>query len=152
VNTASSILVRTHSPVKTNGGRTAATPPPDRQFTAATRLQFEKELLGFLHLGHPNERLSGLAEAIIPFRKISCANCPTAANSGLCGMPSAITKKLSKKDNRPWAAFTLATKRLSLPMNMFSEAYEAMRTTSSPRRPCSSRAMCSPEPTGSPQR
>jgi DNA polymerase-3 subunit alpha len=39
-------------------------------------------------------------------------------------MATAIAKKLSKKDNRPWASFTLATKRVSLPMNLFSEAYE----------------------------
>jgi DNA polymerase-3 subunit alpha len=115
----------THSPVKTNGGRTAATPPPDRQFTAATRLQFEKELLGFYISGHPMNAYAGLAEAINTVPEDQLRELPDRSEFRLCGMPSAITKKLSKKDNRPWAAFTLATKRLSLPMNMFSEAYEA---------------------------
>jgi len=115
----------THSPVKTNGGRTAATPPPDRQFTAATRLQFEKELLGFYISGHPMNAYAGLAEAINTVPEDQLRELPDRSEFRLCGMPSAITKKLSKKDNRPWAAFTLATKRLSLPMNMFSEGYEA---------------------------
>ena len=50
---------------------------------------------------------------------------PTRASFALCGVATGITKKLSRKDNRPWAAFTLATRRAALPMNMFSEAYEA---------------------------
>jgi DNA polymerase-3 subunit alpha len=43
----------------------------------------------------------------------------------LCGIASNIVKRLSKKDNRPWAAFTLATKRASIGLNMFADAYAA---------------------------
>jgi len=49
---------------------------------------------------------------------------PYQSEFRLCGIATGITKKLSRKDNRPWAAFILATKRVSLPMNMFSDAYE----------------------------
>ena len=114
-----------HAPVRTNGGRTAATPAPERLFTAATRLQFEKELLGFYISGHPMNAFAGLAEAINTVPEDQLRDLPDRSEFRVCGVASAITKKLSKKDNRPWAAFTLATKRLSLPMNMFSEAYEA---------------------------
>ena len=42
----------------------------------------------------------------------------------MCGIASGITKKLSRKDNRPWAFFNLATKRATLSVNMYSEAFE----------------------------
>jgi DNA polymerase-3 subunit alpha len=32
-------------------------------------------------------------------------------------------KKLSKKDNRPWVAFTLATRTVSVPLNLFADGY-----------------------------
>ena len=43
----------------------------------------------------------------------------------LCGIAGNIVKRLSKKDNRPWAMFTLATKKGSLGLNLFADGYEA---------------------------
>ena len=37
---------------------------------------------------------------------------PDRTEFRLCGIVSNIAKRLSKKDNRPWASFTLATKEL----------------------------------------
>jgi DNA polymerase-3 subunit alpha len=113
-----------HSPAKTNGGRTAAPPAPDRLLTPATRLLFEKELLGFYISGHPMNVFAGLADAINTVPEDQVRDIPDRGEFRLCGVATAITKKLSKKDNRPWAAFTLATRTLSLPMNLFSDAYE----------------------------
>ena len=42
----------------------------------------------------------------------------------MCGIASGITKKLSRKDNRPWAFFNLASKRATISVNMYSEAFE----------------------------
>jgi DNA polymerase-3 subunit alpha len=114
-----------HSPAKANGGKTAVAPAPERQLTPATRLQFEKELLGFYISGHPMNAFAGLAEAINTVPEDKVRDLPDRSEFRLCGVATAIAKKLSKKDNRPWAAFTLATKSVSLPMAMFSEAYEA---------------------------
>jgi DNA polymerase-3 subunit alpha len=114
-----------HSPVRTNGGKAAVTSTPDRQLTAATRLLFEKELLGFYISGHPMNAYAGLDDAINTVPEDQVRDLPDRGEFRLCGVATAITKKLSKKDNRPWAAFTLATKNVSLPMNMFSDAYEA---------------------------
>ena len=50
---------------------------------------------------------------------------PDRTEFRLCGIVGPIAKKLSKKDNRPWAAFTLATKRASVALNMFADAYAA---------------------------
>jgi DNA polymerase-3 subunit alpha len=113
-----------HAAARTNGARSPGTPAPDRQLTAATRLQFEKELLGFYISGHPMNAYAGLAEAINTVPEDQVRDLADRSEFRLCGVATAITKKLSKKDNRPWAAFTLATKRAALPMNLFSEAYE----------------------------
>ena len=113
-----------HPPARTDGGRAATPPAPDRQLTAANRLLFEKELLGFYISGHPMNAFAGLAEAINTVPEDEVRDLPDRSEFRLCGVATAITKKLSKKDNRPWAAFTLATKSVSLPMNMFSDAYE----------------------------
>ncbi len=43
----------------------------------------------------------------------------------LCGIASGITRKLSRKDNRPWAFFNLASKRASISVNMYAEAFES---------------------------
>lgn len=42
----------------------------------------------------------------------------------MCGIASGITKKLSKKDNRPWCFFNLASKRATISVNMYADAYE----------------------------
>jgi DNA polymerase-3 subunit alpha len=114
----------TDAPARSNGARSAGTPTPDRQLTVATRLQFEKELLGFYISGHPMNAYAGLAEAINTVPEDQVRDLPDRGEFRLCGVATAITKKLSKKDNRPWAAFTLATRRVSLPVSMFSDAYE----------------------------
>ena len=94
-------------------------------FSSAERLAFEKELLGFYVTGHPMSTYSGLAEAIDTFPVEELLRQADRAEFRLCGIASNLTKKLSKKDNRPWVAFTLATKEASLALNMFADAYAA---------------------------
>jgi DNA polymerase-3 subunit alpha len=93
-------------------------------FTSAERLQFEKELLGFYISGHPMNAYAGLAEAITTHTEESVLAEGDRIEFRLCGIASGITKKLSRKDNRPWAFFNLASKRASISVNMYSEAYE----------------------------
>ncbi|MBW7896819.1 MAG: DNA polymerase III subunit alpha [Opitutaceae bacterium] len=93
-------------------------------FTSAERLQFEKELLGFYVTGHPMNVYTGLAEAIDTYAVDQLIQLNDRAEFRLCGIAGNIAKRLSKKDNRPWAAFTLATKSASIALNMFADAYE----------------------------
>ena len=93
-------------------------------FSLSEQLQYEKELLGFYISGHPMNAYAGLAEALNTVPEDQLLDQPPQSEFRLCGIATGITKKLSRRDNRPWAAFTLATKRVSLPMNMFSDAYE----------------------------
>ena len=113
-----------HSPQKAAGPKSTAVPAVERRLSASTRLQFEKELLGFYISGHPMNAYAGLAEALNTVPEDQLLDLPDRSEFRLCGVATGITKKLSKKDNRPWAAFTLATKSVSLPMTMFSDAYE----------------------------
>ncbi len=97
-------------------------------FTSAERLAFEKELLGFYVSGHPMAQYAGLAAAIDTGPIDELTQLGDRAEFRLCGIASGITKKLAKKDNRPWAAFTLATLRAAAPLNMFADAYAAYGT------------------------
>ncbi|ATC66119.1 DNA polymerase III subunit alpha [Nibricoccus aquaticus] len=92
-------------------------------FTASERLQFEKELLGFYVSGHPMNAYSGLTEAIDTFHVSELLNQDDRTEFRLCGISGSIAKRLSKKDNRPWASFTLATKTASVALNMFADAF-----------------------------
>jgi DNA polymerase III subunit alpha len=65
----------------------------------------------------------GLADAIDTFGVDEILQQGDRTEFRLCGIASNLVKKLSKKDNRPWVAFTLATKKASLPLNMFADAY-----------------------------
>jgi DNA polymerase-3 subunit alpha len=94
-------------------------------FAPAERLAFEKELLGFYVSGHPLNAYAGLAEAVDTFTVHELLRQTDRVEFRLCGIAGGIAKKLSKKDNRPWAAFTLATRAATLPLNMFADAYAA---------------------------
>ncbi len=98
-------------------------------FSAPERLAFEKELLGFYVSGHPMNAYAGLAEAIDTFAVDELLQQSDRTEFRLCGIAGNLQKKLSKKDNRPWVAFTLATKSASLPLNMFADAYAAYGAT-----------------------
>jgi DNA polymerase-3 subunit alpha len=94
-------------------------------FSSYDRLTFEKELLGFYISGHPMNLYAGLADALDTCAEDQLLQQPDRAEFRLCGIAGNIAKKLSKKDNRPWAAFTLATRRTTVVLNMFADAFEA---------------------------
>lgn len=101
-----------------------AAPAAERRLTAANRLQFEKELLGFYISGHPMNAYAGLAEALGTHTEEQVLAEGDRMEFRLCGIASGITKKLSRKDNRPWAFFNLSSKKATLSVNMYSEAFE----------------------------
>jgi DNA polymerase-3 subunit alpha len=105
-------------------GKSAA-PAAERRLTAGNRLTFEKELLGFYVSGHPLNAYAGLAEALDTFPAAELIHQPDRTEFRLCGIPGEITKKLSKKDNRPWVAFNLATRRSTVALNLFADAFAA---------------------------
>ncbi|MCR6657612.1 MAG: DNA polymerase III subunit alpha [Opitutus sp.] len=98
-------------------------PANENDFAPAERLAFEKELLGFYVSGHPMATYDGLADAIDTFSVDELLQQGDRIEFRICGIVSNITKRLSKRDNRPWAAFTLATKKASISLNMFADAF-----------------------------
>lgn len=94
------------------------------EFTPTERLQFEKELLGFYVSGHPLNAYTGLAEALCTHDEESVLTLGDRVEFRLCGLVSGITKRLSKRDNRPWVFFNLASKRGTVAVNLYADAYE----------------------------
>jgi DNA polymerase-3 subunit alpha len=109
------------APVSANGGSHSA----DEEFPPAERLAFEKELLGFYVSGHPMAEYEGLAEGIDTFPVDALLEQPDRTEFRLCGIASTITKKLAKRDNRPWISFTISTRKSSVTLNMFADAFAA---------------------------
>jgi len=93
-------------------------------FAPTERLTFEKELLGFYVSGHPMNDYAALTEALDTFAIDELLNQENRTEFRICGIAGSLSKKLSKKDNRPWMAFTLATRRGTLPVNMFADAFK----------------------------
>lgn len=111
---------------QTTAARTAAPAPAESEdFTTSERLGFEKELLGFYVSGHPMNLFSGLAEALDTFAVEELLEQDDRTEFRLCGIAGSLAKKLSKKDNRPWMAFTLSTRKATVPLNMFADAFAA---------------------------
>ncbi|MEO7412148.1 MAG: DNA polymerase III subunit alpha, partial [Opitutaceae bacterium] len=98
-------------------------------FSSVERLTFEKELLGFYVSGHPMNSYIGLADALDTFPLDELMLQPDRTEFRVAGIVSNIAKKLSKKDNRPWAAFSLATKKSSAALNMFADGYASHGAT-----------------------
>jgi DNA polymerase-3 subunit alpha len=111
---------RAASASRANG---ATSPDSAADFPPAERLAFEKELLGFYVSGHPMNNYAGLAEAIDTYAVEDLLSQGDRIEFRLCGIASNLTKRLSKKDNRPWVSFTLATKSASVSLNMFADGF-----------------------------
>ncbi len=109
-------------PGERNGARQAGA-AADPDFSAHERLSFEKELLGFYVSGHPMNTYHGLWEAIDTAPAEELSGLPDRGEFRLCGIAGNLVKKYAKKDNRPWVAFTLATRHATIALNMFADAF-----------------------------
>ena len=92
--------------------------------TIQERLQDEKELLGFYVSGHPMNPFRGLDEAIDSIQENAAIDLPDRSPFRLCGVITNVAKKLSRRDNRPWAILQLGTRKTSFSVNVYAEAYE----------------------------
>ncbi len=94
-------------------------------FNADTLLRFEKELLGFYVSGHPLDAYDGLVEALDTYPVGELLEQDDRTEFRLCGIAGSLQKKLAKKDNRPWMAFSLQTRNATIGLNMFADAFAA---------------------------
>jgi DNA polymerase-3 subunit alpha len=92
--------------------------------TREAMLKSEKELLGFYVSGHPMNAFGILGEAINSFRDEDFNNHQDREPFRLCGVVSNINKRLTRKDNRPWAFFNVSTRNNTYSINIFPDAFE----------------------------
>jgi DNA polymerase-3 subunit alpha len=112
------------APPKTPAAAKAAGPA----MPLADRLKHERELLGFYVSGHPMNAYAGLDEQIDTLTEASLATLRDRTPFRLCGVVTTIVKRISKRDNRPWATFILTTRRGNFSINVFTEGYEKYQT------------------------
>ncbi len=115
--------VDTKSSTNTNPD-TSEKAPADAQAPDAEMLQCERELLGFYLSGHPMDAFAGLDEVVNTLSPDDDLKARDRETFRLCGVAGSINKKLTRKDNSPWAFFTLSTKGANYQINVFPEAYE----------------------------
>lgn len=114
-------------PPKRSAAKAAADKKPvntEKSLPLAERLQFEKELLGFYVSGHPLNAFKGITDVIDTFAGEAYRELPDRTPFRLCGVVSKLDKKISKKDNRPWAIVTLSSKDSNHTFNIYSDAFE----------------------------
>lgn len=98
---------------------------PNLEMPIHEKLAHEKELLGFYISGHPMDDFDGLAQALDSVKSpddVSKLGDRTPLR--LCGIVTNVQKKLSKRDNRPWAIFNLVTKQHTYELLMFADAFD----------------------------
>ena len=88
------------------------------------KLQHEHELLGFYLSGHPLDELQGLERFFQTFKPEELPLVPNGEEFRLCGAVESVSKRISKKTNRPWLLFTLSAKDQRYELTLFAEPYE----------------------------
>jgi DNA polymerase III subunit alpha len=97
-------------------------------------LAFEKELLGFYVSGHP---LTHYASTLKIFELKTTSHLDEledGADTRLGGIITAFQKKLSKKDNRPWAILEVEDLDGSVEVMVYSDAFEKFQKCIGPEK------------------
>jgi DNA polymerase-3 subunit alpha len=104
-------------------------PPAVDPMSKSDKLAYEKELLGLYLSGHPMDAYRGLDLALDTFTSPDQLNdFDDRTTFRLCGILTSIQTRYTKKDNKQFAIFTLATRAHSYEVVMFSEAFERSRS------------------------
>ncbi|MDR0351391.1 MAG: DNA polymerase III subunit alpha [Puniceicoccales bacterium] len=89
------------------------------------KLRHEKALLGFYVSGHPLDEFSHWIPRIdYPAGDVEAME--DGAVFRICGVVNSIEKRITKKDNRLWATFSLETMTKQFSFNCFPDAYETV--------------------------
>jgi len=105
--------------------RDAPSPRTGPRMSQSEKLQHEKELLGFYVSGHPMNAYRGLADRLDSFHGDAYRRLPNRATYRLCGVITGVAKKISRRDNRPWAVVSVSTRTDTYSVNVYSDAYDA---------------------------
>ncbi|MGB0371441.1 MAG: DNA polymerase III subunit alpha [Opitutales bacterium] len=105
-----------------------STPKRKMVMPISEKLSNEKDLLGFYMSGHPMNDFDGLSQAFDSITEEDLQKMGDRTPVRICGILGGIQKKLSKRDNRPWSIFNLATKKHTFEFLMFADAFENFGT------------------------
>jgi DNA polymerase-3 subunit alpha len=92
----------------------------------AEKLRHEKALLGFYVSGHPLDEFSDWICRINYPLDSDVEALEDGSLFRLCGVVNSVEKRIRKKDNRPWATFSLETMTKQFSFNCFPDTYEAV--------------------------
>ena len=87
------------------------------------KLQHEKELLGFYVSGHPMNPFKQLAGAVDTFTGEEWRLMENREAFRVCGVITSVTRKISRRDNRPWCMMTVATTKDTYSLHAFANSY-----------------------------
>lgn len=112
-----------------SGNGQSASGTGDTTMPLQEKLRLEKELLGFYFSGHPMNRFRGLDVVLDTLGNRELIKLPDRSTFQTCGVITHIGKKISRRDNRPWATFQVGTRKSTIPVNLFAEAYSKSQNT-----------------------
>lgn len=87
------------------------------------KLRNEKELLGFYVSGHPMNPFKRMTAAIDTFSGEQWREMENREPYRICGVITGVSKKISRRDNRPWCMLTLATAKDTYSLHTFANCY-----------------------------
>lgn len=105
------------------GSKAPALPDPRLLMPMADKLAHEKDLLGFYVSGHPMNPYRYFAQCIDTFTGNGWESLPDRTPFRICGVLTSVKRKLTRKDNKPWAILSLATRSDNYTLNAFPNCF-----------------------------
>lgn len=87
------------------------------------KLTYEKELLGFYVSGHPMNSFKALTAGIDTFTGEDWRNMENREAFRICGVITGVSKRITRKDNRPWCMLTVATVSDTYSLHVFARSF-----------------------------
>ncbi len=100
--------------------------PDIPEFDIEDILQSEKELLGFYVTAHPLSPYQAAVESLSTIKFSQLEDVSESATVRVAGMLNTVSKKFSKKDNRPYLILNMEDFESASDVMVYSDAYEKM--------------------------
>ncbi len=108
--------------------------PPVTEWHQNELLAFEKELLGFYVSGHPLSHYAPTLKLFELKTTTHLGELEDSADTRLGGIITSFQKKLSKKDNRPWAILEVEDLDGAVEVLVYSDAFEKSQACIGPEK------------------
>ncbi|MBE6369589.1 MAG: DNA polymerase III subunit alpha [Lentisphaerae bacterium] len=100
--------------------------PDIPEFDVEDILKHEKELLGFYVTAHPLSPCQAAVEALSTVKLSQLEEVKDYSTERIAGMLNSVTKKFSKRDNKPYLILNLEDFESATDVMVYSDAYEKM--------------------------